>query len=685
MRLLKLLTIAFILLIHNIVLADNNEEHYYFKQIQLFDDMTSFINQIHINTENGILWIATPEGLIRFDGKLRKRYSHVNNNQSSIPGENVTKIIEDKNNTMWVLTSGGIAKYSAEYDNFTIPQIDNKNITAYSACLIEDGILFGGDNRIYKYSYDTRNFEKVCKLETKSNLMFNSIINLGNGKILCASKWYGLIMINLNTGLQVKSDFDNFSTHPMAFIKDSKERLWLSDFNQGLKCFDTKGKLIHHYTVNNSELSNNIILDIKEINNNIWLGTDGGGINILNPETGEIKVMQHISGDVHSLPVNTITCLYGNGYENIWAGSTRGGLIYIKKVKMVHYGETVLGHNKALSHKSILTLSYNNKERILWIGTDGGGINSFNLSDETFKHYETTWGDQVSSICDISDNKILVSVFSKGIYFLEKSSGKKTPLIIGDEKLKNSLFNSGKSVLLRKYKNSILLLSNDLYKYNIDTQKIDTIQYEGGTRDNESLYCFSEDDRNLYINDQHSIYKLKKDDDKLYRILSVPFKIKFQSVDRDKNGTFWIGTNNGLHSWIEGQKEMSHKNTPLFTKVNTVICDTLGNVWVGAEKRLFVYQPQRDKIIMFDESDGVLPNEYSRMAYAHISENRMFIGGTNGLLYLNTDVINNPEIHESNHNIYITDFIMQISMVYILFLLPAIIFPKCQEKLDFKT
>ena len=329
MRLLKLLIIAFILLTHNIVLADNNEEHYYFKQIQLFDDMTSFINQIHINTENGILWIATPEGLIRFDGKLRKRYSHVNNNQSSIPGENVTKIIEDKNNTMWVLTSGGIAKYSAEYDNFTIPQIDNKNITAYSACLTENGILFGGNNRIYKYSYDTRNFEEVCKLETKSNLMFNSIINLGNGKILCASKWYGLIMIDLNTGLQVKSDFDNFSTHPMAFIKDSKERLWLSDFNQGLKCFDTKGKLIHHYTVNNSELSNNIILDIKEINNNIWLGTDGGGINILNPETGEIKVMQHISGDVHSLPVNTITCLYGNGYENIWAGSTRGGLIYI--------------------------------------------------------------------------------------------------------------------------------------------------------------------------------------------------------------------------------------------------------------------------------------------------------------------------------------------------------------------
>ena len=658
MRIIKLLIIVFVLFTHNIVLADNNEEHYYFKQIQLFDDMTSFINQIHINPENGILWIATPEGLIRFDGKIRRRYSHVNNNYNSLPGDNITNIIEDKYNTMWVLTSDGIAKYSTEYDNFIVPQIYNKNVTAYSACQIDDGLLFGGNNIIYKYRYDTKALEIICKLEIGTNLMFNSIVSLGNNKILCASKWYGLLMIDLATGKQVKSNFDNYSTHPMAFIKDSKERLWLSDFNQGLKCFDTNGKLLCHFTVKNSDLSNNIILDIKEINNHIWIGTDGGGINILDPETGEIKVMQHISGDVHSLPVNTITCLSGNGYDNIWAGSTKGGLIYIKKVKMVHYTETVLGYDKALSDKSVLSLSYNDKDNILWIGTDGGGVNSFNLSSETFRHYENTWGDQISSICDISDNKILVSVFSKGIYYLDKSSGKKTPLIIEDEELYNSLFNSGKSVQLRKYKDNILLLSNNIYKYNIDTHKIDTIQYEGSTRNNESLYCFSEDDKTLYINDQHSIYKFKKDDDKLYRIYSVPFRIKFQSIARDKNGIFWIGDNKGLHSWIEGQKEMSHKKTSLFTKVNTVLCDTMGNIWIGAEKKLFAYQPQKEKFIMFDESDGVQPNEYSRIANVRVPKNKMFIGGTNGLLYLNTDIINNQKKYDHEYKIYITDFII---------------------------
>lgn len=175
MRIIKLLIIVFVLFTHNIVLADNNEEHYYFKQIQLFDDMTSFINQIHINSENGILWIATPEGLIRFDGKIRRRYSHVNNNYNSLPGDNITNIIEDKYNTMWVLTSDGIAKYSTEYDNFIVPQIYNKNVTAYSACQIDDGLLFGGNNIIYKYRYDTKALEIICKLEIGTNLMFNSI------------------------------------------------------------------------------------------------------------------------------------------------------------------------------------------------------------------------------------------------------------------------------------------------------------------------------------------------------------------------------------------------------------------------------------------------------------------------------------------------------------------------------
>lgn len=630
--------IAIILLINNYSIAKSSD-NFYFRQIPLFDDMLSYINNIHISQKNGIIWIGTPEGLIRFDGKGKKIYTHSDNNPNSIPDGNILNIVEDKNN-IWILTSRGIAIYSYDYDNFKIPLINGKPIIAYSAYIVNDGILFGGVNKIYKYFYNSNTFKEIATIDKPKNLGLNSIILLSEEKLLCTSRWHGLFIINIKNGNIIKSEFDKCSSHPMSIIMDNKRRIWLSDFNHGLKCLNDKGEVIKHYTTKNSNLSNNIILDLKEINNNIWIGTDGGGINILDPENNEFKVMKHISGDTHSLPVNTITCISGNNPNNVWAGSTRGGLIYIKKVNMINYSETILGYNKALSEKAVLTLSYNKDKNILWIGTDGGGINSFNLENKIFKHYPTTWGDQISSICDISEKQMLISIFSRGIYYFDKTNGNKIQLNIEDEELNKTLFYSGKSVLLHKYNDNILLLSDFIYKYNLKNHKIDTVKYENGIRNNESFYFISEDNDAIYFNDQHSVYKFTKNNDILYKLISVPLKTQLYSIARDKNKKFWIGTSDGLKFWNEKDSIIHPVKTSLFKRVNSVICDSCGNIWIGAEQKLFVYKPQENKFIMFDESDGVLPNEFSRTARVLLQDNNLFMGGKNGLLYVDTDIYN---------------------------------------------
>ena len=55
---------------------------------------------------------------------------------------------------------------------------------------------------------------------------------------------------------------------------------------RGLNCFTRDGKLLATYTTRNSSLSNNVVLSLAEREGQIWIGTDGGGINILDPETG---------------------------------------------------------------------------------------------------------------------------------------------------------------------------------------------------------------------------------------------------------------------------------------------------------------------------------------------------------------------------------------------------------------
>ncbi|MCZ4279084.1 hypothetical protein O4H54_24740, partial [Rhodococcus yunnanensis] len=69
---------------------------------------------------------------------------------------------------------------------------------------------------------------------------------------------------------------------------------------------------------------------MAELDGQIWFGTDGGGINILNPKTKQITVLEHVPGDSYSLPVNSILCLYKDDYNNMWAGSIRSGLISIR-------------------------------------------------------------------------------------------------------------------------------------------------------------------------------------------------------------------------------------------------------------------------------------------------------------------------------------------------------------------
>ena len=56
---------------------------------------------------------------------------------------------------------------------------------------------------------------------------------------------------------------------------------------------------------------------MAERDSHIWVGTDGGGINIIHPDSHRITVLEHIPGDNYSLPVNSILSLYNDNYNNM--------------------------------------------------------------------------------------------------------------------------------------------------------------------------------------------------------------------------------------------------------------------------------------------------------------------------------------------------------------------------------
>lgn len=254
------------------------------------------------------------------------------------------------------------------------------------------------------------------------------------------------------------------------------KRIWVAPYNGGLNCLTRDGKLLATYTTHNSSLSNNVILSLAEREGEIWIGTDGGGINILDPETRRISLLEHMPGsDNYSLPANSILCLYNDCNNNMWAGSIRNGLISIREVSMKTYTDVPPGNDRGLSNNTVLSLFQESQDQI-WVGTDGGGINSFNPLTEKFIHYPSTWEDKVASICQFTPGKLLISLFSQGVFIFNPATGEKQPFTIVDAKTTALLCNRGKAVnLLRNTHHNILFLGEHIYIYDLNTRTFSTV------------------------------------------------------------------------------------------------------------------------------------------------------------------------------------------------------------------
>lgn len=615
-------------------------EHYYFKQISLKEGLPSNVRCI-LRDEQGFIWIGTKSGLGKFDGHELKRYKHQANDPNSLLHNLIYQIAEDKQHNIWVLTEKGIARYQRQSNDFTFPtDEEGKNITAYSFCPVPDGILFGGKDRIYKYSYKGSSLKLLQYFNANSSKL-NALSVWDSKTLLCSSRWSGIFLVDLQTGEYRRPPFD-CGLEITTMMTDTRKRIWIAPYSGGLRCYSYDGKLLDSYTTRNSALSNDIVLSLVEREGQLWIGTDGGGINILNPETREISQLEYIPGrENYSLPANSILCLHNDHNNNIWAGSTCHGLISIREVFMKTYTDVVPGNDRGLSNSTVRSL-YQQSPDSIWIGTDGGGINLFNPHTEKFTHYLSTWGDKIAFISGFTPGKLLISLFSKGVFIFNPATGEKQPLTIVDKEITAQLCNRGKSVnLYQNTPNTVLLLGDRVYQYHLKEKEFSSVTREKGKNIVGTLVPFKHENGRTYINDFKHIYGLPDQTSQLKVIFECYQDTVINSVSHDEHGDFWIGSNFGLTHYDPVSGKQTHIPTNLFAEINMVLCDQKGKVWVGAENMLFAWLIREEKFVLFGESNGAIQNEYLPNARLVDKQGNAYIGGVKGMLRIDGQLLLN--------------------------------------------
>ncbi len=178
----------------------------------------------------------------------------------------------------------------------------------------------------------------------------------------------------------------SFNTARLLY-RDRENNTWIGTLDNGLIKHSKSGLTQFRHTNGNSSISHNLIRSIlQDDKGTIWVGTDGGGLNLYNPLTNDFTVLKSDPEDKTSLSSNAIYSLYQDRAGTIWIGTFGGGIdIYNRfKEKFIHYTSQPNKKN-SLSNKSVLALLEDSKGNI-WIGTDGGGLNMFDRKTSSV-HY----------------------------------------------------------------------------------------------------------------------------------------------------------------------------------------------------------------------------------------------------------------------------------------------------------
>ncbi|WP_276371438.1 hybrid sensor histidine kinase/response regulator transcription factor [Chryseolinea sp. H1M3-3] len=214
-----------------------------------------------------------------------------------------------------------------------------------------------------------------------------------------------------------------------SVYEDVSGRLYVGTRGGGLNIIDpVNGKTTVLNTRNG--LSNDAVLSInKDHHNNIWVGLDSEGIDMIESGTGKIFHFPRDFEGNTDLVFSSVYSICIDAFNDIWLGTSGYGVIHLKvaktpagKYQMKEFDQiSHPAHARAIAIKSnIVYTIVEEKPNLLWFGTRGGGIYRYNaLTKEIEAHIQANAGE----VNSLSNNDVLTLHMDKQEQLWIGSSG----------------------------------------------------------------------------------------------------------------------------------------------------------------------------------------------------------------------------------------------------------------------
>ncbi len=119
--------------------------------------------------------------------------------------------------------------YDAVNDTFyRACDLNGNLISASSICLWDDGVFFGGFDKLYKYDYKTGKIALFRSITSNIKFQITDLYRFDSHTLLAANRWVGALLIDIRTGHTRDVPFD--CRDVVTMLPDSKGNFWVTPY-----------------------------------------------------------------------------------------------------------------------------------------------------------------------------------------------------------------------------------------------------------------------------------------------------------------------------------------------------------------------------------------------------------------------------------------------------------------------
>ncbi len=533
----------------------------------------------------------------------------------------VNAIVQDEAGYIWFGGELGLARYDAH--RFVFYRADKKNPHSLSSSFVRDllvdhdGVLWiATANGLNRYDAQTERFVRYLGPEPQG--------------------------------------YADSVTRALAV--DSSNNLYVATYN-GLLVLDRERRRQQHYGLEQG-LTDVYLRDVYvDREDRVWIGTANGGLNRLDPASGQIDSWRHDVERPDSLPFDTVETVVQDRAGVIWVGTFGGGLARLaeddKSFKVYRHDvadPTSIGND-------VIRDLFVDRENRLWVGIDHRGLAVLQRETDSFQHFtysaydsSSLGSNSVRSIYEDRKGDLWVGTFPHGVNFVNRAKSVFRNFK-HDPANPNSLPHSIVLSLLRT-RDGVIWIGTEggLSSYNAAGQ----FRHYGvaeGLKTNAVLNITEDTNGDLWLGTwSGGLFRFERDKGRFHAFL--PDKRQPGSLSnafvwkvvRDRNDILWVATEGGgLNRYDRARDSFVHYShnpddpTSLsFDYLRTLYNDHRDDLWVGTLNGLNRLNKQSGRFQRYfhDPNDPLSLSSNRIVCLFEDSRRRLWIGTEEGGLNL---------------------------------------------------